>query len=344
MTAIEKFDAASAAYLRNATFTGKSADTLENYRYRLLRFREAWLAAHDGVPEHDPDFTDVLNYRDGLLENGAAASTVRQYLVELRAFFDAMEKPRFVPGISYPENPVDTDFYPVVKKRPYDMILTDDQVKMLLPYRKPENAKKATWTRNYAFVALILATKIRNSELLSLTLADLDFEAGELTVNHGKGDKFRVVDFPPFAQAAVLLYLQSGLRPGNLPDSAPLFGTTAEHKASCGATDSGEWHKGSDVWLSECVRRHVLAVTGVDNVRTHDLRHVGARLYLNAGASMEFLQSELGHSSMSTTQIYSGRLQARRGRNSAKEILADMERVAASNMTIWELHQPAEAM
>lgn len=344
MTAIEKYDAASAAYLRNATFTGKSADTLENYRYRLSRFREAWLAAHDGAPENDPDFTDVLNYRDGLLENGAAASTVRQYLVELRAFFDAMEKPRFVPGISYPENPVDTEFYPTVKKRPYDMILTDDQVKMLLPYRKPENAKKATWTRNYAFVALILGTKIRNSELLSLTLADLDFEAGELTVNHGKGDKFRVVDFPPFAQAAVLLYLQSGVRPGNLPDTAPLFGTTAEHKASCGATDCGEWHKGSDVWLSECVRRHVLAVTGVDKVRTHDLRHVGARLYLNAGASMEFLQSELGHSSMSTTQIYSGRLQARRGRNSAKEILADMEREAKTNMTRWKLRQPAAAM
>ena len=344
MTAIEKFDAASAAYLRNATFTGKSADTLENYRYRLSRFREAWIAAHDGAPENDPDFTDVLNYRDGLLENGAAASTVRQYLVELRAFFDAMEKPRFVPGISYPENPVDTEFYPTVKKRPYDMILTDDQVKMLLPYRKPENAKKATWTRNYAFVALILGTKIRNSELLSLTLADLDFEAGELTVNHGKGDKFRVVDFPPFAQAAVLLYLQSGVRPKNLPDSAPLFGTTAEHKAGCGATDSGVWHKGSDVWLSECVRRHVLAVTGVDKVRTHDLRHVGARLYLNAGASMEFLQSELGHSSMSTTQIYSGRLQARRGRNSAKEILADMEKTADRNMTLWELHEPAAAM
>ena len=169
-------------------------------------------------------------------------------------------------------------------------------------------------------------------------------EAGELTVNHGKGDKFRVVDFPPFAQAAVLLYLQSGLRPAALPSSAPLFGTTAEHKAACGSTDCGEWHKGSDVWLSECVRRHVLAVTGVDNVRTHDLRHVGARLWLNGGASMEHLQSELGHSSMSTTQIYSGRLQARRGRNAAKEILEDMDKIAAANMTLWEIRQPAAAV
>ena len=344
MTPIEKYDAASAAYLRNAAFTGKSADTVSNYRFRLLRFREAWLAAHDGAPESDPDYTDVLAYRDGLMENGAAASTVRQYLVELRAFFEAMEKPRFVPGVSYPENPVDTAFYPVVKKRPYDLILTDDQVKLLLPRVRPENAKKSTWPRNYAFVALILATKIRNSELLALTLDDLDFENGELTVNHGKGDKFRVVDFPPFAQAAVLLYLQSGLRPAALPSSAPLFGTTAEHKAASGSTDAGEWHKGSDVWLSECVRRHVLAVTGVDKVRTHDLRHVGARLELNGGASMESLQSELGHSSMSTTQIYSGRLQARRGRNSAKEILAEMDRIAEKNLTLWEIRQPAAAV
>lgn len=340
MTPLKKYDAAVAAYLRNATFTGKSAATIDNYRSRLLRFREAWTAAHEGAPENDPAFADVLSFRDGLLENGAAASTVRQYLIELRAFFEAMEKPRFVPGVSYPENPVDTEFYPVVKKRPYDLILTDDQVKKLLPRRRPENAKKTTWPRNYAFIALILATKIRNSELLALTLDDLDFEAGELTVNHGKGDKFRVVDFPPFAQAAVLLYLQSGLRPASLPSSAPLFGTTA----ASGTNKSGEWHKGTDVWLSECVRRYVLAVTGVDNVRTHDLRHVGARLSLNAGASMEYLQSELGHSSMNTTQIYSGRLQARRGRNSAKEILSDMEKIAAENLTLWEIRQPAAAV
>lgn len=344
MNAIEKYDAAVSAYLRNAAFTAKSGRTVDNYRARLSRFREFWLASHAGAPENDPDYTDVLAYRDGLMEAGAAASTVRQYLVELRAFFDAMEKPRFLPGVSYPENPVDTEFYPTVKKRPYDLILTDEQVQALLPCRRPENAKISTWPRNYAFVALILATKIRNSELLALTLDDLDFEAGELTVNHGKGDKFRVVDFPPFAQAAVLLYLQSGIRPAALPSSAPLFGTTAEHKAACGATDSGEWHTGSDVWLSECVRRHVLAVTGVDKVRTHDLRHVGARLWLNAGASMEYLQSELGHSSMSTTQIYSGRLQARRGRNSAKEILSDMDRIAAANMTRWELARPAPAV
>lgn len=344
MTPIEKYDAAAAAYLRNAAFTGKSADTLDNYRSRLSRFREFWIAAHDGEPKTDPDYSDVLAYRDGLMEAGSAASTVRQYLIELRAFFEAMSKPRFLPGVSYPENPVDTEYYPAVKKRPYDLILTDEEVMKLLPYRRPENAKLSTFPRNYAFVALILATKIRNSELLALTLDDLDFEAGELTVNHGKGDKFRVVDFPPFAQAAVLLYLQSGLRPATAPSSAPLFGTTAEHKAASGTTNGGEWHKGTDVWLSECVRRHVLAVTGVDKVRTHDLRHVGARLWLNGGASMEHLQSELGHSSMSTTQIYSGRLQARRGRNSAKEILGAMDRIAADNLNRWKLRQPAAAV
>lgn len=344
MTPIEKYDAATAAYLRNVTFTGKSAATVDNYRSRLAIFREAWISTHGGAPENDPDYSDVLAFRDGLLESGSAASTVRQYLVEIKAFFDAMQRPRFLPGVSYPENPVDKAFFPTVKKRPYDLILTDDQVKALLPCRRPENAKISTWPRNYAFVALILATKIRNSELLALALDDLDFEAGELTVNHGKGDKFRVVDFPPFAQAAVLLYLQSGIRPATLPSSAPLFGTTAEHKAACGSTNGAEWHTGSDVWLSECVRRHVLAVTGVDKVRTHDLRHVGARLWLNGGASMEHLQAELGHSSMSTTQIYSGRLQARRGRNSAKDILAAMDRIAADNLNRWKLRRPAEAV
>lgn len=331
MTALEKFDTAAAAYLRNKRLLRLSPATLDNYAASLSAFRTRWTEAHAGAPETDPDYADVLNYRDAMLEAGAKESSVKQRLVDLRAFFAAFAKPRLVSGLSYPENPVENDFAPRTKKRPYDPILADDQVLALLSNAKPDGTWGKNWPRNYAMLALMLSTELRSSELRALTLGDLDFEEEIITVAHGKGDKFREVDFPLFARAAVELYLQSGIRPSHLPASALLFGV------------GEEWKIGSRQWLHSLTVRLVKEATGVDNVGPHDLRHVGARLKLNAGASMEELQAELGHSQITTTKIYTGRLQTKRGRKGAKNILAEMARIGENNMTLAELRRPAAA-
>ena len=83
--------------------------------------------------------------------------------------------------------------------------------------------------------------------------------------------------------------------------------------------------------ISSLVERHVRTVTGVEGVTSHDLRHVGARLDLNNGMRLEELQAKLGHSSYDTTQIYSGRLTARRGQQKAREVFAERERQAEKN-------------
>lgn len=341
MNPIVKFDEAKVAYLRNLRFRGKSDCTLTNYESRLDNFKAFWAAQHNGAPSEDPTHADVTAWRDSLFEAGRKPSTILQYLVELGAFFGTMQDPIFGEHLTYASNPVSKQLYPTVKKRPYDQILTDDEVKKLLPNRCPEAHMKSTWPRNYAIIALLLSTKLRNAEVLDLRLCDLDFENAELSVNHGKGDKFRITEFPPFAQSAVLLYLVSGLRPATLPDTAPLFGTTADNTFGCNAraiaSGAEKWHRGSSQWLSSLVERHVKSLTGVSNVRTHDLRHVGARLELNAGASLEYLQSELGHENMSTTQIYAGKLQTKRGRASAQEVFAQMNQVAAQNMRLYEV-------
>lgn len=320
MTALEKFDAAVTAYLTNKRFRGLSPATLDNYTETLSGFRSWWTERHGGEPETDPSYTDILEYRNSLVGLQRAESTVRSRLVDLRAFFAAFEKAKLVPGVSYPENPVDKDFFPYESKRPYDQILTDDQVQRLLSPEKPKNGKASVWPRNYAILSLLLSAKIRSDELRSLTLADLDFREEVIVVSHGKGDKYREIDFPPFAQAAVLLYLQSGLRPETLPDTALLFGF------------GPNWEKGTRQNLHTMITRLVKDVTGVEGVGPHDLRHIGARLELNAGASMEALQAELGHSQITTTKIYTGRLQTRRGRKTAAQVLEEMNRIAVQNM------------
>lgn len=331
MTPLEKFDTAVAAYLRNKRFLGLSPATLENYNNALSSFRARWLAFSGGDPEHDPDYSDVLAYRDALLTDGIADTSVKQRLVELRAFFAAFEKPRLVPGLSYGENPVEPDFSPKIKNRPYDQILTDDQVLALLSNCKPDGSWGKNWPRNYAMLALMLSTELRSGELRSLTLDDLDFSDEIITVNHGKGDKFREVDFPIFARAAVELYLQSSCYSGAHPSSAPLFGV------------GEEWKTGTRQWLHGLVCRLVKEATGVDNVGPHDLRHIGARLKLNAGATMEELQAELGHSQITTTKIYTGRLQTKRRRRGAANVIAEMNRIGQDNQLAAQLTRPAAA-
>lgn len=122
---------------------------------------------------------------------------------------------------------------------------------------------------------LLLTTELRNAELLHLTPAALRWSDNQIFVSCGKSGDIRRVAFPELAQSAVRLYLASGIRPQDLPDTAPLFGTTSQ-KGVFGTNERGcEWSVGSSAWLSAVVMRHVKAVTGVSGVRCEDLRHIG---------------------------------------------------------------------
>lgn len=317
---------ASHAYLKNLAATSQSPRTLCAYTSTLESFMNFYISGAENYK--DPTYTTVAAWRDSLVERGLTPNTVRQYLTRLRVFFDFACDPSC--GGWYPTNPVSRRFFPQTSqadRRPYDAILTDRQVMRLWRCDRPSGCRRDRWPRNYAIIILLLTTELRNAELLSLSPADLDWESGELIVERGKGNKFRRVEFPEIAQSAVRIYLASGIRPRDVPDTAPLFGTTSAKEFGVFQQD-GVWRRGSPQWLSSLVARHVKAVTGVDNVRTHDLRHVGARLDLNSGMPMEELQAKLGHANPNTTQIYSGRLLSRTGRKSAVLVREEQERCA----------------
>lgn len=327
-----RFIEAANFYLSNLEATGASDCTIENYSQRLNSFYMFWT----GSDRHyeDPSFSAVQAWRDELLRKGLKPSTVKQYLRELSMFFTAVSDPGLAEKRFYEKNPVTKRLMPDTRKaerRPYDQILTDEQV-MLLWRNNPvlKGPRGEYWARNYAIVILLLTTEIRNQELLDLSPADLDFENGELYVEHGKGDKFRVVEFPEIAQTAVRLYLRAGIRPESVSDTEPLFGSLCAKESGTPQFD-GVWKRGSRQWLSQLVERHVRNVTGVAGVRSHDLRHVGARLDLNSGMPIEELQSKLGHSSVQTTEIYSGKLTSRRSRQMTAQVLEEREIQAQRN-------------
>lgn len=319
MNAIEKFDAAVQSYLSDAKYRGVSDITYGNYKRRLALFREFWTANCD--TQKDPSANEVKAWRNALLDGGCKPSTVTQYLMELRYFFNyACDKEIYTAGEPYKTNPVNQRLAPKVQKKPYDNLMDDEAVAMLW------DKKNYCSIKNYAIIILLLCTKMRNKELIALTMNDLDFESEEIYIRHGKGDKFRIVEFDSMAQSAVKMYLESKCRPKGLPDDAPLFGNTSE-KGVFGGSYSGksEWHSYTSAGLSTLVERQVRMITGVPNIRTHDLRHIGSRIALNSRTvSLEELQAELGHSSMNTTQIYSGRLVlGKRNKESVQRLLEE---------------------
>ena len=325
----EKYAAAARIFLDRQRFDNLQPTTLNNYERTISAF-----GAFLNTSEEEDIFAAVEAWREHLIRSGAKPSTVNQYLTRLSVFFSRAAKRSFPSHLRFPENPIDADSFQKAPPRPYETILTDEQVRKLYRNAPPTPSFAATWPRNYAILMLLLNEKIRNAELLDLTLDDLDFRHHELTVRSGKGRKFRVTDMTELTETAIELYLNSGLRPSGLPDDAPLFGTEAPHVFGNAGADrpaAVPWHRGSSQWLSSLTERTVCAVTGVRDVRTHDLRHVGSRVCLNAGESMEQLQGELGHSQLNTTQIDAGRMNARRDRESAKATLAERDRQAAQN-------------
>ena len=134
--------------------------------------------------------------------------------------------------------------------------------------------------RNRALVELVYSAGLRSAEAVGLDLADVDFEQELVHVRHGKGGKERVVPLGEEAAHWVSRYLH---------EARPALAT--------GANDA--------LFLS--VRGHRLDTSTLRRLAPHPhrLRHAFATHLLEGGADLRTIQELLGHSSLSTTQIYS---------------------------------------
>ncbi len=269
-TPVERLEAASAAWLRDLEEQGRSLHTITGYALTVRDFIESFAIEEDNPSA--PSYADVLLWTQTFDARGLTQRTRQQYLVRLRAFFDWACEHGW-----YQANPVLKRLIPTVSDLPPAeyVALHDWQLQRLYAFNRPENAKAATYPRNYAIVILLLTTELRNAELLHLTPAALRWSDNQIIVSCGKSGSIRRVAFPELAQSAVRLYLASGIRPQDLPDTAPLFGTTSKKGVFGTRERDGAWTVGSSAWLSALVMRHVKAVTGVSGVRCEDLRHIG---------------------------------------------------------------------
>lgn len=173
-------------------------------------------------------------------------------------------------------------------------VLRQDQAAALLdPPEKSvaEPRALAMADRDQAMLELLYASAIRVSELVGLDLADVDRQRRVLRVT-GKGDKQRTVPYGAPADRALEQWLRHG---------RPVLLTEASGSALFLGQRGGRIDQRA---VRTVVHQRARTVDGAPDLAPHGLRHTAATHLLDGGADLRTVQELLGHSSMSTTQIY----------------------------------------
>lgn len=307
---IEDFEKESLKYINFLGSQNVSENTLRNYSGVFKCFSDYLKTAIDekkgSASESEIGSRLIYNFSSFLFDSGEKSSnTVRHYLAIIKAFFEHL----ISAGIE-DKNPVEKKLLPKEKEIKRDLLSRDEIQKLLTCDPKKMHRKNAI--RNKAIIMLLIQCGMRNSELRSLYLSDLDFETCTIKIRHGKGDKERYLPFPEMSMRVTQEYLASGQRPECLHKDGYLFGTFSESK--------NEWMQISSRNLLEMVSEYVYKTTGHPGIGVHDLRHAAASLWDDLGVSMRSIQGALGHSSIQTTEkIYVSVLNKKRAAASVNE-------------------------
>lgn len=212
--------------------------------------------------------------------------TTRSYhLIALRSFL------RFCGKRGYETLPPSSVDLPRVKKKQVSF-LTHHEVERL--FAAIPNATSSD-LRDRAIIGLLYSSGLRVSELANLDRTHINLERGEFSVR-GKGQKDRVVYIDTTATALIKAYLAS--RKDSLP---ALF---ISYRGAQTVDQSGDFKRLTPRSIQRLVSHYALLAGITKHVSPHTLRHSFATDLLMNGADIRSVQTLLGHSDISTTQIY----------------------------------------
>jgi len=261
---------------------GLARATLDSYR-RDLQGLARWRAGGAHGALCNIDRAGLFDYLAWRAREGYSARSNARLLSALRAFFAL--------AVRRGERNDDPTalLQPPTLPRLLPKALAESGIEQLL--RAPDDTTP-DGLRDRAMLELTYAAGLRVSELVNLPATALNLRQGVLRVT-GKGGKERLVPLGEEAQHWLERYLR---------DARPAF-ATGRSIAALFLTSKAEALTRQQFW--QLVKRHA-AVAGIDpgTVSPHALRHSFATHLLNRGADLRALQMLLGHSSLSTTQIY----------------------------------------
>jgi integrase/recombinase XerD len=269
---------------------GLSPNTTAAYRRDITHFAR-YLAEHES-----PDTaltavssSQIQSYLANRIQHGNSARSTARFLSCLRGFYLYLIRENHLQ-----ENP--TTFIDNPKLgRPLPKTLSEQNVEDLL--HAPDTSTPIG-LRDRTMLEVLYACGLRVSELVNLTLSDINLRQGVIRI-FGKGSKERLVPLGDEAMMWIEQYMQQG-RPLLLQHAQDniVFPST-RGKAM---TRQTFWHR-IKYWAKvACIEK---------NLSPHTIRHAFATHLLNHGADLRVVQLLLGHSDLSTTQIYTHVAQAR---------------------------------
>lgn len=265
-------------YLHNVKNT--SNNTEMSYR-RDLNKVQMYLADR-GVTSLDQISAQMLeDYVEDLRSKQFAPASISRNIASIKAFFQYLMK----------EGKIESDVSAVLKapklEKKLPGIMTMDEVVRLLEQPKGNAPKEV---RDKAMLELLYATGIRVTELITLKLSDLNMPMNYIICRDRS--KERVIPFGTAAREALAKYL-SGARAAMIKD--PSFDTLF---VNC----SGESMSRQGFW--KLIKSYTKKAGITADITPHTLRHSFAAHLVENGADLRSVQEMLGHSDISTTQIY----------------------------------------
>lgn len=256
-----------------------SPHTIKAYRRDLEQFisycEQAGIAGWTELKSHHIQSHVTARHRNGL-----GSRSLHRELSAIRSFLQFLVKNRYLD-----DNPAAYVKAPKAAKR-LPKTLDPDQIAGLMNV-KPESILEQ---RDLAIRELFYSSGLRLSELANLNLEDVDLDQGALLVRQGKGGKSRILPVGSHAVTALRIWLASRELLA-VSEASALFLSKQGKRLSVRSIESR---------LQDFSQKHGLR----ESVHPHMLRHSFASHLLQASGDLRAVQELLGHSNISTTQIY----------------------------------------
>lgn len=256
-----------------------SNNTLQSYRRDILQFR-------DYVNKNNINYTkakesDIKDYLEELHNEGKKSSTASRSLASIRSFYQFLIRTKKAKG-----DPTVSIQSPKIEKRT-PSVLTSEEVELLLDQPKDVDLKG---TRDKAMLEFAYATGMKVTEIIDLDIDNINFEEDTVTCSNGK--KSRTIPLGALAEKALKEYVEQA-RPILIKDESnkALFVNVNGSRL----TRQGFW---------KIVKYYKEQAHIEKDITPHVLRHSFATHLLQNGADLKSIQAMLGHSDISSTQVY----------------------------------------
>ena len=257
-----------------------SANTIASYMRDIRQYSE-WLQTYVGIDVVDAQQLNISDYLSYLEENGRSNATLSRSLASLKNFYSYVMSSGFIE-----KTPVtDVKIERGEKKAP--QILTGREIELLLAQPVCVDAKGY---RDKAMLEVMYATGIRVTELIDLNISDVNLELGIIKCSGSK--KSRAIPLYPAALRALTSYLDN-VRSSMLADP---------HEEALFVNINGVRMSRQGFWK---ILKHYQGTAHIEKeITPHTLRHSFAVHLLENGADIGSVQELMGHSDISSTQVY----------------------------------------